>query len=470
MKSSSASLCALVVLPLLLTAGESRGQQPSRPPSLPDFTKPPVAPEPEPEPAVEVEGQNLQQQLEELRLQLRQKDEEQRRNVSRLSVNGYADVGFFAPLGNEGVGWVRDFTNTQFPDKANFGWVFLGDILATAVNTRGEPADLGDAPGLQRFDSIDSDGAGGFLVNEVNLRVGYQLGERALLRTSLNFVPRSGHQDFALGDSVDVDLAELEYVLTDDGNTSFFVGKTLPVFGIEYKERKSDQRFGITPSLIHRYTSGPQLGIKMRTKLFYEVLVLAAALSNNTAGTEQFHFQSEVDKNWGKTFSGRGALALPMGKLGDVLAGDVLEVGFSTLYGSQDWATNNKGRMFLWGVDLQYLSADFAVKAQMMKGEAPGRPMQGVWGLDLDMSGYVEIDWQIDAMFGLMGRGGLRKAEVNLASDRLYITRSTQWTAGARLVFNPHATLKLEYVHNREFGGINQFDNDVATSSLVLHF
>jgi hypothetical protein len=469
MKSSSALLCALTTVPLLLAAAEGHAQPGgTRPPSLPDFNKPPVEPQPESEPPAEVEGVDLQQQIEELRMELRRKEEEQRRNVSRLSVNGYADVGFFAPLGNEGAGWVRDFGNMQFPERDQFAWVFLGDILATTVNTRGEAADLGDAPGIDRFDSINSDGAGGFLVNEVNLRVGYQLAERALLRTSVNFVPRSGRRDFDLGDSTDVDLAELEYVLTDDGNTSFFVGKTLPVFGIEYKERKSDQRFGITPSLIHRYTSGPQLGIKFRTKLSW--LILAAALSNNSSVTEQFHFHTEVDKNWGKTASGRAAVPIPMGGEGSALAGDRLELGGSILYGSQDRATNNKGRTFFWGFDLQYLSADFAVKAQMMKGESDGRPMQGVWGLDLSTSGYLEFDWQIVPQFGMLLRGGLRDAEVTLAQDRLYLTKSTRWTAGARVVFNPHMVLKLEYLHNREYGGIDQIDNDIATSSLVLHF
>ena len=30
--------------------------------------------------------------------------------------------------------------------------------------------------------------------------------------------------------------------------------------------------------------------------------------------------------------------------------------------------------------------------------------------------------------------------------------------------------LKAEYLHNREYGGIREFDNDVFTSSLVLAF
>ena len=66
---------------------------------------------------------------------------------------------------------------------------------------------------------------------------------------------------------------------TSDGKTSIFIGKTMGVFGIEYKERRSDQRFGITPSLIGRYTDGPVLGIKARSKLFNDWLILAGSVT-----------------------------------------------------------------------------------------------------------------------------------------------------------------------------------------------
>ena len=155
--------------------------------------------------------------------------------------------------------------------------MFTGDILGTPVNTRGEVADLGDAPSLTvpRYDGINSDGAATFILNEINLRPRFQLSDNAIMRASINFAPRNG-SDFALGDTVDADLAELEYLLTKDGKTSVFAGKILPVFGIEYKERHSDQRFGITPSLIARYTIGSQLGLKIRSKLLDDWLVLAA--------------------------------------------------------------------------------------------------------------------------------------------------------------------------------------------------
>ena len=161
-------------------------------------------------------------------------------------------------VGNGGVGWIRDDLSAhQFPQYCE---LHRGCSWATSSARRSTRAarspTWATAPGVPRYDSINSDGAASFILNEINLRPRYQLSDNAIMRASINFAPRTG-SDFALGDTVDVDLAELEYLLTKDGKTSIFAGKILPVFGIEYKERKSDQRFGITPSLIGRYTVGP---------------------------------------------------------------------------------------------------------------------------------------------------------------------------------------------------------------------
>ena len=86
-----------------------------------------------------------------------------------------------------------------------------------------------------------------------------------------------------------------------------------PVFGIEYRDRKSDRRFGITPSLMARYTTGTALGLKVRTKLGVDDwLVLAAAVTNGSNTTEQFHFYDETDSNAGKTGSARVAVRPPL--------------------------------------------------------------------------------------------------------------------------------------------------------------
>lgn len=410
----------------------------------------------------------MEERLAELEARMRQADQ-QAPEPSRLSFNGYIDFGFFVPLGNGGVGWIRDNGNEMFPEHSDYAWTFVGDILATQINSRGEVADLGDGPGVTRFDSVNSNGAPGFLVNEVNLRVGYQLNDQAIVRSSINLLPRTG-SDFSLGDFFDLDIAELEYVLTEDGSTSVFIGKTLPVFGIEYKDRKSDQRFGIVPSLIDRYTSGTQLGIKARTKLFNDFLILAAAVSNGSSSTEQFHFYSEVDQNSGKTLSGRVAFHLPIGDMISALSGDTLEIGGSGEWGPQDRASDNSGATVFFGADLTYSSADFAIKAQWMRGKAPGRAEQEVWSLELNDSGFVEIDWMIHPMFGVLARGELRDAIVTLGQERIYLTKNWRATGGAKVVVNQHVAIKAEYLHNGEYGGILSFDDDMFTSSLVLSY
>ncbi|HTA21003.1 MAG TPA: hypothetical protein VK989_17035, partial [Polyangia bacterium] len=126
----------------------------------------------------------------------------------RVIVGGYIDLGFFATEGN-GSGIVRDQGHALFPQYSNYGWLFYGDILSTAVNTRGEVADLGDATGAPpRFDSIHSGGAPGFIANEINLNLTSGLGPTAIATASINFTPRTG-SNFSLGDSFDADIAQL---------------------------------------------------------------------------------------------------------------------------------------------------------------------------------------------------------------------------------------------------------------------
>lgn len=404
----------------------------------------------------------LEEQIAELKDRIRE-SEEQRQVSSPLTINGYVDFGFFAPMGNGGVGWMRDVGNRQFPEYRPFAWTFLGDILGSPVNTRGEAADLGDAPGVSRFDSVNSDGAASFIANELNVRIGYALSENAILRTSVNFVPRSAGQDFSLGDFVDVDIAEMEYVLTEDGNTSLFVGKMLPVFGIEYKDRKSNQRFGVTPSLISRYTTGPQLGLKLRSKLLNDWLILAGSVTNNSSTTEQFDFYREIDRNNSKVLNGRVAVSAPVLQ-------NRLEFGLSGEWGAQDKDRSNGKEIWFLGADLQYLGSSVLVKAQIIRGGAPGSSDDRVWGLKLRNSGYLEVDWQFLPRLGTIARAELRDALVTLGTERAYLTKQMRFTGGLRFIINPNIFVKAEYYYNREYGGIQQFRNNMATSSLVLMF
>jgi hypothetical protein len=394
----------------------------------------------------------LEQELQELRDRLQKAEDASKSAVSPLSVTGYVDLGFFAPLGNNGVGFVRDAGNRQLPQFANYGWTFLGDVLGSPINSRGEAADLGDPPAIDRFDSVDSDGAPGFIVNEVNLSLGYTLADDAIMRASVNFMPRSPTQDFAIGDFLEVDLAELEYVLTDDGQTSLFVGKILPVFGIEYRDRKSNQRFG-----------------KVRSKLLDNWLIVAASATNNTSTVEQFHFYREVDRNIAKTLNGRAAISIPLDVF-EALEGAHVELGVSGEWGAQDNDTRSDREIWFVGADLEFQSTNFSLKAQIMQGEAPGTSDDRVWALDLSPSGYVEMDWQAHSRLGLLLRADMRDAFVHLGNERAYVTNQARFTGGLRWLFNPHMIMKAEYYHNQELGKIEQFGNDMVTSSLLLMY
>ena len=301
-----------------------------------------------------------------------------------------------------------------FPQFANqYTWVFLGDLLAPAVNSRGEPVSLGNFPGVNRFDSIDSTGAPSFIVNEVNLRLDAAIARNALATASVDFMPRSG-REFSLGDFMEVDLAQLEWMPTPSGRTSIFVGKFDSVIGIEYRDRKSTERFGVTPSLISRYTTGTPLGIKVRSKLGdAERVVVAAAITNGSSSIEQFHFYDEIDSNAGKTVSGRVSVRPVPIDVAD------LEVGLSGAWGPQDHALDSNHALWFAGLDLLAHFGALDVKAQFLKGGAPGQigppadPNHEPYGLKLHYGGYVELNWMATPLVRVPGaRRGPRRRRV----------------------------------------------------------
>jgi hypothetical protein len=378
-----------------------------------------------------------------------------------IKITGYGDIGMFA-TGGDGSGVRRDIGHNMFPSRSEFGWVFYGDLLATQINSRGDVADLGQLPGVDRFDSVHSGGKLTFLVNELNLGITAGLGPSALFSSSINFTPRAG-ANFSLGDSFDVDLVQLEWMPTSDGKTSIFVGKVDSVIGNEYKTRKASQRFGITPSLVARYTTGTAVGLKARTLLVGDHLVLAAAVTNGSFGTEQFHFFEETDTNNFKTLSGRAALRLPLGS-------GTLELGPSGQWGTQDGAPDNGGKMWFVGVDAELSTPRLDLKAQWLKGKAPGDDTAMIYALDLKQGGYVEADVLATSIIGVLGRAEFRDAEVRQGLERLYITKSWRATAGVRLIFNPNAVIKAEYSHNGEYGRMPSVPDDVVTTSAVMAF
>jgi hypothetical protein len=420
--------------------------------------------------ALKEEVKALKDKMEELDVRLRQREETRLLPDVFVKLDGYVDFGFFAPQGS-GVGFVQDYGNAIFPRYAGqYAWVFLGDILSTAVNSRGEVADLGNPPGITRFDSIHSKGAPGFILNEANLTLKVGLQHHAILTTSLNFVPRSG-SDFALGDFFDLDLAQLEWIaLEGDPKLSFFAGKIDSVFGIEYKERKANQRFGITPSLSARYTTGTSLGLKARAKLLSDYVILSASVTNGSFTSEQFFFYNEIDTNSGKTIAGRAAIHIPLDDLFGDTGNTILEIGGSGEWGPQDRATDNNGKMWFVGADIELSRQDFAIRAEWLKGASPGSLLEPVYSLQLNGTGYLEATWMFLSWLGVLGRAEYRDAFITLGNERAYLTKSWRATGGARVVITDNLIVKTEYLHNGEYGGIPQIRNDVFTSSLLITY
>jgi hypothetical protein len=405
----------------------------------------------------------LEEEVDILKERLLQSEARAKEATERVRLRGYVDVGFFVPTGN-GTGIMADVGNRYFPEHAGrFGWVFLGDLYAPMVNSRGEAADLGSLPGSNRFDSIRSRGAPGFLINEANLNVVAGLSDRLLSQISVTVVPRNG-AEFGWGDFFHVDIAQLEWLPTQSGKTSVFVGKFESVIGIEYRERRAAQRFGITPSLIQRYTSGTPIGLKVRSKFLSDRLVVALSVTNGSSVIEPFHFYNELDTNAAKTVSGRLSVRPPLPW------GLDLELGISAMAGAQDLSRVSTRLQWFVGVDGLLTFRDFVLKAQWLLGRAPGSPDEGVYGLHLKGSGYLEANWMFIPWLGALVRGEYRDALVWLSDERLYLTKSFRATTGLRAVLNEHVVLKAEYLFNGEFGGIPSIPNDIFTSSLVATF
>jgi hypothetical protein len=473
------SLVATLVLVAFLSLPGAARAQGAAPPAGAPAAAPSATPAPSDEPTDEIDdadvdvvepddgsGDSVEQRLADLERQLADTREVMARRRPILTFSGYIDLGFFATTG-DGTGWIQDLgPNRAFPGEATrYSWVFLGDLLAPAVNSRGEAADLGNPPGVVRYDPIHSGGAPGFIANEVNLTLNAAVADNALATASLDFMPRSG-VNFSLGDAFEVDIAQVEW-MPGSRRTSLFAGKMDSVIGLEYRTRKANQRFGITPSLIARYTTGTPLGVKFRSKLGDgEWLVIAGALTNGSSTIEQFHFYDEIDSNAGKTASGRVAIA----------PGHVFEIGLSGEYGAQDHALDSANPLWFVDGDMQAHLGALELRAEGLVGRGTGEtlavydPAHRPYGLRLNFGGYLEADWMITPKLGVLGRADIRDARVWLGTERLYITKEWRATVGLRYVANEHVVLKAEFLHNGEYGGVPQIRDDVFTTSLVLAF
>ena len=471
-----------VLFVLVLAAGTARADDPPDPPADP----PPPTADPV---TAELVGRinQLEKRLHKVEDDLGQAQDDNKALGDQIQAllplttkfSGYVDVGFFATTGN-GAGTRSDLSNTYFPQYAYVpgSWVFWGDPLATAINSRGDPADTGDSRAVV-FDPIHSRGNSTFLVNAVNFAVFAGLGEHATLNTSIDFVPRardvSNINGLFTGDYLDVKLAYAEWrpAVSDTVNLALQVGKFDSVLGYEYRAIESPDRLTVTPSLICRYTCGRPIGIKARARFLDDDLVLNVAVTNGSHFSEGFPFSDETDTNQWKTTAGRLSYRIKK----------KLELGASGAFGAQDFQSSDSVYQWHWGFDAHLELGDLEATAEYVHGIAKGQTSEPTLTMPatpapcdlapcLDYTGayglvgyhatntvipYARVDW----------RDALHQSGENF----VYISKILRATAGVRFEIGTHLIVKAEVTTVRELNpGIPQIPDDIVTSSVVVKY
>jgi outer membrane murein-binding lipoprotein Lpp len=445
---------------------------------------PPAGPEGKQQAAAEDSLEERVRRLEEENARLREEVEAAREDAQFVEeradralslsgrLSGYIDVGLF-DVGGDGSGLRSDLGHSYFPEYGDVpdSWVFMGDPLASPINSRGDPASTAESRAIT-FDPIRSGGAPGFIVNNVHLALLAGLGERATVNFAVDVLPRtrlvSDARGLFLGDFLDIKLAWAEYRLPLSGGAlTFFAGKFDPVLGVEYRTQEAPQRLTVTPSLLCRYTCGRPLGVKARGELMQGALTLNVALTNGSSMLETFGFHTETDTNLMKTLSARAAWRFPVG------AG--VEVGASGAGGAQDAQSTNDALHWHYGLDVHGDWNDVVFAAEFVRGRAEGQSEPGSPACNLaqciDYRGaYAQVGYRWTNWFQPYVRADWRSALHRAGASFVYISELARATVGARLELDPAVVLKAEYVWNQELGRIPSFPNDVLVSSLVVRY
>lgn len=459
---------------------------PAAPPSAPaaaaplpvEAAKPPAAPGTDRDARLEA----LARQNEELRERVEALESDQAWTAQRVDqlmplttkFSGYVDFGFFWVQG-DGRGIRTDLGHRALPEYDGVvpdSWVFLGDPLAVAINSRGDPADVRESRAIT-FNPIGNGGKPSFILNALNLQLFTGVGDNLTINGAVDFVPRSRDMSnpdgAALGDYLDVKLAYVEYrIPIGQSNLSLFAGKFDSVLGYEYRIQEAPNRISVTPSLLCRYVCGHPLGLKARWEALEDhALAVAVAFTNGSHFSESFNFADEVDSNAGKTAAGRVSYRFPLG------AG--LEIGASGAYGSQDAQTSTSVPQWHYGFDLHLEWGDANFSAEFVQGKAEGEDLPG----EPPCSGAACLKYK--AAYGLFGyhltgwlmpyaRSDFRDALHVKGASFVYRTKLVRATAGLRFDLGTNVIVKGEYTHIMELDPLPSFKNDVLTSSLVARW
>ncbi len=386
-------------------------------------------------------------------------------------VGGYLDTGAFWVMSN-GAGIRPDIGHQYFPEYEGVipdSWVFYGDPLATAINSRGEVADTGESRAVT-FDSINNGGRFSFAVNALNVNLFAGLGRYTTVEGLIDFMPRNrvvaNPDEVGFGDFVDIKLAYAGFKIPAKRfDLNIEIGKFNPVFGYEYRVQESPDRTTVTPSLACRYTCGRAVGLKTRWKFFRRrALVFNFSVTNGSSFWEGFGFANEIDLNNFKTLAGRLSYKLPVG------AG--LDIGASGMVGAQDLQASDSPKQMQFGFDAHLEVSGVEVTGEFVMGTVDGVTEAGSaecgaapcldYKTAYGLVGYRALNWLMPFV-----RVDWRNAVHLQGGSFVYNTRMVRFTPGFRFEVGEHVIIKLEYTVNRELGSTPQIPNDVFTSSLV---
>jgi hypothetical protein len=384
-------------------------------------------------------------------------------------LGGFLDVGFFAADGN-GAGVRSDPLHRYFPAYAGQlpgAWVLVGDPLATAVNSRGDPADLGGSRAF-RDDRFASEGAPTFVINTLALALDVEVGERWTVVARADLLP--GRLDpgelQAQSERVRVPLAHVRWTpgFGDAIGLRLYAGKIDSVLGIEYRRQDAPLRLTVTPSLLCRYTCGRPTGLAARAD--GEHWRAALTLVNGDLFDDGFVVHDELDSNRGKTVAARAAVRASFLR--------IAELGVSGALGSQDEQGDDGLLQWHVGVDLQLEDDLGRLEAEWIRGRAPGAAGDGVACAAADclryQAAYLLVGWFATPLLTVYARGEWRDASHRRGVDFAYESRELRHTLGARYDAFPGVAVKLEWLGIHELDPVPDFGDDVVTSSLVVDY
>jgi hypothetical protein len=454
---------AVAFIALVGVARVARADEPPEDPTpVTKPTPPVVAPARDEELLERIEALETRQHALEAELRQSESTREQVQTLMPLLefLTVFVDVGAFAAGGN-GSGIRSDFGHIYYPKyvgQVPGQWVKMGDTLATAINSFGEPADTSDSRELPaNMETLKTRGHPSLIVNSLGLAVGKVVNPEVSVAALVELLPRPG------ANILDIELARIDYRPWHAVDLMISAGKIDSVVGIEYRAQDAPKRLTVTPSLICRYTCGRQPGIQARLRRgpMYAALMLA----NGDSFDDRFEPLLALHANALPTASGHLQWTLPIGQ--------DLVVGASGAIGPQ---TNQPlASLVQWHVGLDARLRDLAgfdITAEIVQGRQPGRSSMST-SCDLApcltyKGGYLLVDHRTTKWLTPYFRVDWRDAVHHDGVEFVYESHVIRSTIGAHFEMTSRIIAKIEYTFVRELGNTPQFPDDVLTSSVVV--